>query len=102
MPYDVYGVGNALVDIQASVSDEVLEQLDYAKGIMTLVDDDTQQKVLETLGDVDTYRCAGGSAANTIMGIADFGGSSGVLRQGRRGRNRGVFPEGHAATGSDH
>jgi sugar/nucleoside kinase (ribokinase family) len=74
MPYDVYGVGNALVDIQAHVSDEVLERLDYAKGIMTLVDIDTQQKVLSALGHVRTHRCAGGSAANTIMGVAEFGG----------------------------
>ena len=74
MPYDVYGVGNALVDIQAHVSDELLEKLDYAKGIMTLVDADTQHKVLRALGEVKTHRCAGGSAANTIMGIADLGG----------------------------
>lgn len=74
MPYDVYGVGNALVDIQAHVSDAVLEQLEYAKGIMTLVDVDTQQQILSALGAADTYRCAGGSAANTIVGVAEFGG----------------------------
>lgn len=76
MPYDVFGVGNSLVDVQAHVSDEVLEKLDYAKGVMTLVDDDTQQRVLGLLGDVETHRCAGGSAANTIVGIADFGGKA--------------------------
>jgi sugar/nucleoside kinase (ribokinase family) len=76
MPYDVYGVGNALVDFQAHVSDELLEKLDYAKGIMTLVDADTQQKVLRTLGEVQTHRCAGGSAANTVMGVADLGGTA--------------------------
>lgn len=76
MPYDVFGVGNSLVDIQAHVSDELLEELDYAKGIMTLVDVDTQQKVLAALGEVETFRCAGGSAANTIMGIAGFGGQA--------------------------
>ncbi len=76
MPYDVFGVGNALVDIQAHISDEVLARLDYAKGIMTLVDEETQQQVLGALGAVDTHRCAGGSAANTIVGIADFGGKA--------------------------
>ncbi|MGE0376058.1 MAG: adenosine kinase [Planctomycetaceae bacterium] len=76
MSYDVFGVGNSLVDIQAHVSDEVLAKLDYAKGIMTLVDEDTQQQVLGALGSVDTYRCAGGSAANTIVGIAQFGGKA--------------------------
>lgn len=76
MTYDVYGVGNALVDIQAQVSDEVLEQLGYPKGIMTLVDDETQRRVLSALDGSPLNRCAGGSAANTILGIADFGGSA--------------------------
>lgn len=76
MPYDVYGVGNALVDVQAHVSDELLTELDYAKGIMTLVDAETQQIVLAALGEVSTNRCAGGSAANTIVGIAEFGGQA--------------------------
>ena len=49
MQYDVYGVGNALVDIQARVSDATLEKLGYAKGIMTLVDEEAQQKVLGAL-----------------------------------------------------
>lgn len=76
MSYDVFGVGNSLVDVQAHVSDAVLANLDYAKGVMTLVDGDTQQQVLGLLGDVETYRCAGGSAANTIVGIAQFGGKA--------------------------
>ena len=53
MAYDVFGVGNSLVDIQAHVSDEVLAKLDYAKGIMTLVDDDTNDiPVTATSGSV--------------------------------------------------
>lgn len=47
--YDVYGVGNSLVDIQARISDSVLEKLSFPKGIMTLVDEATQTKVLESL-----------------------------------------------------
>ena len=74
--YNVYGVGNALVDIQAQVADETLDELRFAKGIMTLVDEDTQQRVLATVDGVDIHRCAGGSAANTIMAVADFGGSA--------------------------
>lgn len=73
-PYHVYGVGNALVDIQACVADSILESLQFAKGIMTLVDEPTQQRVLESLNGSSISRCAGGSAANTIMGIADLGG----------------------------
>ena len=40
--YDVYGVGNSLVDIQARIDESVLEQLQFPKGIMTLVDEPTQ------------------------------------------------------------
>ncbi len=76
MAYDVYGVGNALVDIQAHISDDVLQRLEYSKGVMTLVDEDAQRSVLAALDGIPTTRCAGGSAANTIIGIADFGGKS--------------------------
>ena len=74
MKYDVYGVGNALVDIQAQVTDETLHRLRFPKGVMTLVDEDTQQRVLGALEGAPITRCAGGSAANTILGVADFGG----------------------------
>ncbi|MEO1984070.1 MAG: adenosine kinase, partial [Fuerstiella sp.] len=76
MKYDVYGVGNALVDIQAQVSDELLALTGFDKGIMTLVDDAQQQQVIEKLAGLNLNRCAGGSAANTIVGVADFGGTA--------------------------
>ena len=74
MPFDVYAIGHALVDIQARVSDEILAQTGFTKGIMTLVDEAAQRRVLTALFDLPINRCAGGSAGNTIMGIADFGG----------------------------
>lgn len=77
MSLDVYGVGNALVDIQAHVSDEFLVEIDYAKGVMTLVGEPTQRDVLRRLDGKSVTRCAGGSAANTIVGIAQFGGRAG-------------------------
>ncbi len=76
MTYDVLGVGNALVDIQAKVTDEVLETLGFSKGMMTLVDEPTQHNVLRSVDGQPLNRCAGGSAANTIMGVADFGGTA--------------------------
>ncbi|MCA8992006.1 MAG: adenosine kinase [Planctomycetaceae bacterium] len=60
--------------MQVSVSDETLETLKFAKGIMTLVDEETQQQVLGKISGMSVNRCAGGSAANTIVGVADFGG----------------------------
>lgn len=76
MAYDVYGVGNALVDIEAQVTDATVEQLKYTKGIMTLVDEAAQRAVLAAIDGTPIHRCAGGSAANTIMGVADFGGTA--------------------------
>jgi sugar/nucleoside kinase (ribokinase family) len=71
---DVFGVGNALVDYQVHVDDDTLAELKYAKGIMTLVDEGAQRQVLDKVGASAASRCAGGSAANTMMGIADLGG----------------------------
>ncbi len=76
MTYDVYGVGNSLVDIQAQVPDQVIADLGFHRGIMTLVDEPTQRRVLAALEGVPFSRCAGGSAANTIMAVADFGGKA--------------------------
>jgi len=76
MKFDVYGVGNALVDVQAKVSEELLEKLGFQKGAMTLVDEETQHRVLNELEGASLSRCAGGSAANTVMGVADFGGEA--------------------------
>lgn len=76
MGYDVYGVGNALVDIQARVGDEFVEQLQLDKGIMKLVDDVSQQGVLAQLEGIPLHRCAGGSAANTVVGLVELGGTA--------------------------
>lgn len=75
MSYDVFGVGASLVDIQAQVQDSLISEFGFDKGIMTLVEEDAQQKVLAKLSGSPITRCAGGSAANTVMGVADFGGT---------------------------
>lgn len=77
--FDVFGVGNALVDIQARVDDEMLGKLGVEKGIMTLVDDAQQASVLSLVSDLSLHRCAGGSAANTVVAVADFGGSAAFI-----------------------
>lgn len=77
--YDVFGVGNALVDIQTRVEESVLSELQVEKGVMTLVDDARQASVLASLAGRPLNRCAGGSAANTIVAVADFGGAAAFL-----------------------
>lgn len=76
--YDVYGVGNALVDQEFEVDDEFFEQNDIEKGLMTLVDQDEQQRVLDLLNANYSIkkRAGGGSAANTLYALSQFGGNA--------------------------
>ena len=76
MSYDVFGVGNAIMDMQVRCDDSFLENNGIEKGIMTLVDETRQQLILDALADHDVHYCSGGSAANTIVGIADMGGTA--------------------------
>ncbi len=74
--YNVFGVGNAIMDMQVKCDDAFLEQAGIEKGVMTLVDESKQQQTLDALADHDVNYCSGGSAANTIVGIADMGGTA--------------------------
>jgi len=74
MTYDVYGIGNAIMDLQVQTNDAFLECSNIDKGVMTLVDEARQKKVLAALSEHSVNYCSGGSAANTIVGVADFGG----------------------------
>jgi sugar/nucleoside kinase (ribokinase family) len=76
MTYDVYGVGNALVDVQSRIADSLLPELGFTKGVMTLVNEGMQTRVLSLLDGSAISRCAGGSAANTVMGVVDLGGKA--------------------------
>ena len=62
MTYDVFGVGNAIVDIQLQIDDAFLNHIEVAKGMMTLVEAEQQLKVLTSLTGHATNRCSGGSA----------------------------------------
>ncbi len=72
--YNVYGIGNAITDLQLRTDDAFLTAIGADKGIMTLVDETRQSDVLQALDGHTVNRCSGGSACNTIVGIADFGG----------------------------
>lgn len=73
--YDVFGVGNSLVDILVQVDDSFLKEHNIQKGIMTLVDSETQGKILSALGDHKRDLRSGGSAANTMIALANSGGT---------------------------
>ncbi len=72
--YDVYGLGNALLDIECEVSPQILQDLGIEKGVMTLLDEAAQNKILSNLAIPPTKRACGGSAANTLISISQFGG----------------------------
>lgn len=72
--YHVYGIGNALVDMEYSVTPEDLREMGIDKGVMTLVDVDHQSELMVYLSEHHVYRSAGGSAANTVIALSQFGG----------------------------
>jgi len=74
MDCDVYAMGNALVDMEFAVEEEFLQRLGVTKGLMTLVDADTQYRILQALRTHHGVRACGGSAANTVAAVAGFGG----------------------------
>ncbi len=74
--YNVYGIGNALVDIQYRVTSDFLAAAGIEKGVMTLIGEDRHHELLERLGDDVLKRSSGGSAANTMIGVANLGGSA--------------------------
>ena len=76
MKYNIYGMGNALVDMEFEVPDAFLQTMGVEKGFMTLVDEERQFELLEYLRGEHSVRSGGGSAANTIVANALFGGSS--------------------------
>ena len=72
--FDVYGVGNAIVDTEVQVDDLFLSSSSLRKGMMTLVSLEEQERLLGLLVDHQQMGAAGGSAANTMVGVARFGG----------------------------
>ena len=73
--YDVYALGNALVDMEYEVEPADLEHLNIDKGVMTLVDEAHQLRIMEHLRERHHHRGSGGSAANSVIALAQFGGS---------------------------
>jgi len=74
--YDVYGIGNALVDMEVEVEIDFLAKADIQKGLMTLVDETRQNEIVTSLNGIQHKRSCGGSAANTMIAISQFGGRS--------------------------
>jgi sugar/nucleoside kinase (ribokinase family) len=95
MKYDVAALGNAIIDVIASVEDEFLLEHHIAKGVMTLIDEFRAQQLYRALP--EPQETAGGSAANTIAGIASLGGKALFIGKIRDDRLGASFAESLAA-----
>lgn len=71
--YDIVGIGNAIVDVLAKVGDGFLKERNLPKSTMTLMDAQTAGKIYADI--VPEREVPGGSAANTVAGIASLGGT---------------------------
>jgi sugar/nucleoside kinase (ribokinase family) len=71
--YDVYAIGNALVDMEFEVQDSFFKEHHIDKGLMTLVDEDRQNALMRALSTSIKKKQCGGSAANTIIAVSQFG-----------------------------
>jgi sugar/nucleoside kinase (ribokinase family) len=74
--FDVFGMCNALFDIQAEVSDEVLTALSLAKGSMMLLSEEEQRAIVPEIYAHIVNTGAGGSGANTTIGVTQLGGTA--------------------------
>jgi sugar/nucleoside kinase (ribokinase family) len=70
--YDVLGIGNAIVDVIARTEEDFLLKQGMHKGTMALIDETRAQAIYDAMG--PAVEISGGSAANTIVGVASLGG----------------------------
>jgi sugar/nucleoside kinase (ribokinase family) len=74
---DVVGIGNAIVDVIAHAEEPFLAAEGLAKGAMTLIDAERAELLYQKMG--SAIESSGGSAGNTMAGIASLGGSGGYI-----------------------
>lgn len=98
--YDVIAIGNAIVDVMAPCSDELIDELQLAKGGMTLVDDDGAAKLYAAMG--PAKEISGGSAANTLAGMAALGAQCAFIGQIAKDQLGDVFSHDIRAVGIDY
>lgn len=100
--YHVVGIGNAIMDVIAPVTDEFLADYNMPKGAMSLIDQDralTLTDAFAKIGNVQTI--AGGSAANTMVGLADMGLRAGYIGKTGRDETGAALAKGFRDVGLD-
>jgi len=74
--YHLYAIGNALVDTEYEVSDELLSAMGVSKRHMTLIDTPQRAELLTHVQGLHARRTGGGSAGNTVVALAQLGGQA--------------------------
>lgn len=86
---DVAGIGNAIVDVLAHATDDQLAAMGLAKGVMTLIDTEQADRIYAAMA--PGIECSGGSAGNTMAGIAALGGRGAYIGKVRDDQLGQVF-----------
>jgi sugar/nucleoside kinase (ribokinase family) len=102
--YHVFGLGNALVDTEIQVSEGDLNELGIKKGMMTLVDQKRQTQLINHLGHhlILSKRACGGSAANSIIALTQFGGRGYLACKVANDENGQFYQQDLIDNGVDH
>jgi len=98
--YDVTGIGNAIVDVLAQADEGFLAKHELTKGVMTLIDASRARALYEAMP--PGVERSGGSAANTMAGVASLGGSGAYIGKVRNDQLGGVFSHDLRAAGIDY
>ena len=96
--FDVVGIGNALVDVLTHEDDAFIEAHGLERGAMTLIDSHRAEALYDAMG--EGIEASGGSAANTISGVASFGGRAAYIGRVRDDQLGTVFAHDLRATGA--
>jgi len=94
--YDIVALGNAIVDVIAPVSEDFIDEWGIERDAMSLIDEARAEALT---GAANGAEHSGGSAANTIAGIASFGGRTGYIGKVANDRLGEVFRSDMAASG---
>lgn len=97
MNYDVLGIGNAIVDVLVSTDEDFLDRHGLNKGTMRLVDEETSHALYGEMG--PGVEMSGGSAANTLVGVASLGGRAAFIGKVRDDQLGDVFAHDLRASG---
>jgi sugar/nucleoside kinase (ribokinase family) len=97
--YDVIAIGNAIVDVIAPCDDDLIEELQLNRGGMTLVDTQRAQELYDAMG--PARETSGGSAANTLAGLAALGAQCAFIGQVAKDQLGEVFAHDIHAVGID-